>query len=248
MLLRRITQHIKAQNWFAVGVDFIIVVIGVFIGIQVANWNETRQAIADEETFIQRLHNDVHLAEGKSERLRTRRFQQNRMVIEGMEILFDGSEQDLLSDDQCLFIAFSHDLVITAPAIPSFNELLSSGRLGIIRDQQLLSALAGFQQSLEVLDYWRSWGSRDMHLLSDKYPDLVQIESFYDEDRGEVWSRATCDTAGMRANRRLLSNLSENSDTLDGFVRDALEPWNEQFEQLHSRLHEILNIADEDTQ
>ena len=34
MLLRRITKHIKEQNWFAVGIDFVIVVFGVFIGIQ----------------------------------------------------------------------------------------------------------------------------------------------------------------------------------------------------------------------
>ena len=40
MLLRRITKHVKDQNWFAVGIDFCIVVIGVFIGIQVANWND----------------------------------------------------------------------------------------------------------------------------------------------------------------------------------------------------------------
>ncbi|MEL6859245.1 MAG: hypothetical protein AAFO74_12730 [Pseudomonadota bacterium] len=43
MLLRRITKHVKDQNWFAVGIDFCIVVIGVFIGIQVANWNDARQ-------------------------------------------------------------------------------------------------------------------------------------------------------------------------------------------------------------
>ena len=42
MLLRRITTHIKEQNWFAVGIDFVIVVFGVFIGIQVANWNDDR--------------------------------------------------------------------------------------------------------------------------------------------------------------------------------------------------------------
>ena len=40
MLLRRITEHVKAQNWTAVALDFFIVVIGVFIGIQVANWND----------------------------------------------------------------------------------------------------------------------------------------------------------------------------------------------------------------
>ena len=42
MLLRRIIEHVKAQNWFAVGIDFVIVVVGVFIGIQVANWNDAR--------------------------------------------------------------------------------------------------------------------------------------------------------------------------------------------------------------
>ena len=44
MLLRRITEHLKAQNWFAI--DFVIVVLGVFVGIQVSNWNEARQEAA----------------------------------------------------------------------------------------------------------------------------------------------------------------------------------------------------------
>lgn len=42
MILRRITEHVSAQNWFAVGTDFVIVVVGVFIGIQVANLNDDR--------------------------------------------------------------------------------------------------------------------------------------------------------------------------------------------------------------
>lgn len=41
MILRSITQHVKDQNWFAIALDFFIVVFGVFIGIQVSNWNET---------------------------------------------------------------------------------------------------------------------------------------------------------------------------------------------------------------
>lgn len=43
VLLRRVTLHIKQQNWFAVLLDFLIVVMGVFIGVQVANWNETEK-------------------------------------------------------------------------------------------------------------------------------------------------------------------------------------------------------------
>lgn len=48
MLLRSVTKHVRDQNWFAVGVDFIIVVVGVFIGLQVANWNDTR---TNERTY-----------------------------------------------------------------------------------------------------------------------------------------------------------------------------------------------------
>ena len=37
MIFRRIKSHIEKENWFAVFIDLCIVVIGVFIGIQVAN-------------------------------------------------------------------------------------------------------------------------------------------------------------------------------------------------------------------
>ena len=57
MLLRSITKHVRDQNWFAVGLDFFIVVIGVFIGIQVANWNDAR---SDEHNYQNAM---VRLAE-----------------------------------------------------------------------------------------------------------------------------------------------------------------------------------------
>lgn len=43
MLLRSLTKHVKEQNWFAVGVDFLIVVIGILIAFQITNWSQTRQ-------------------------------------------------------------------------------------------------------------------------------------------------------------------------------------------------------------
>jgi len=37
MLLRRVIQHFRQQEWTAIGIDFLIVVVGVFMGIQVSN-------------------------------------------------------------------------------------------------------------------------------------------------------------------------------------------------------------------
>lgn len=42
MILRRIIQHLRKQEWTAIGIDFVIVVLGVFVGLQVSNWNEER--------------------------------------------------------------------------------------------------------------------------------------------------------------------------------------------------------------
>ena len=61
MLLRRVIEHVKAQNWTAVALDFVIVVVGVFIGIQVANWNDERQTRHDATVFHKRLLADMRL-------------------------------------------------------------------------------------------------------------------------------------------------------------------------------------------
>ena len=42
MILRRITKHVKDQNWFAVGLDFFIVLAGILIAFQITNWNEAK--------------------------------------------------------------------------------------------------------------------------------------------------------------------------------------------------------------
>lgn len=59
MLLRRITKHVKDQNWFAVLIDFFIVVLGVFIGMQVANWNDARASKQATISVLERLNAEI---------------------------------------------------------------------------------------------------------------------------------------------------------------------------------------------
>jgi hypothetical protein len=42
MVIRRIREHAATHNWFAVVIDLAVVGIGVFIGIEAANWNQRR--------------------------------------------------------------------------------------------------------------------------------------------------------------------------------------------------------------
>ena len=61
MLLRSVTKHLKEQNWFAVMLDLLIVVVGVFIGIQVANWNEARSFNDREMLLLNELKREIEM-------------------------------------------------------------------------------------------------------------------------------------------------------------------------------------------
>ena len=43
MILRRLAEGVRQQDWFTVVVEVLIVVVGIFLGLQVDDWNEGRQ-------------------------------------------------------------------------------------------------------------------------------------------------------------------------------------------------------------
>ena len=59
MLFRRVIEHVKAQNRTAVVLDFLIVVVGVFMGIQLGNWNDSRVFAASEKSYLAELRNEI---------------------------------------------------------------------------------------------------------------------------------------------------------------------------------------------
>ncbi|NND72837.1 MAG: hypothetical protein HKN43_14765 [Rhodothermales bacterium] len=59
MILRRVIQHVRNQEWTAIAIDFLIVVIGVFVGIQVSNWNESQADSRRGQEYANRLLADL---------------------------------------------------------------------------------------------------------------------------------------------------------------------------------------------
>lgn len=59
MILRSVSRHVREQNWFAVGIDFLIVIVGVFIGIQVSNWNDARVDEGRARAYLERISLDL---------------------------------------------------------------------------------------------------------------------------------------------------------------------------------------------
>ncbi len=59
MILRRLSQSLKEQNWTAISIEFVLLVAGVFLGIQVANWNEARAEKMQEKKFLLQLRDEI---------------------------------------------------------------------------------------------------------------------------------------------------------------------------------------------
>lgn len=59
MILRHIREHVTHHNWFAVTIDLLIVVIGVFLGTQASNWNQARIEQQQAREYRAMLRDDL---------------------------------------------------------------------------------------------------------------------------------------------------------------------------------------------
>jgi hypothetical protein len=90
MLLRRISEHVRAQHWTAVGIDFLIVVLGVFVGVQVDSWWDARSNARKERAYLLELKEDfaqvINELEGDS--------REYAMIAVAMVTLLEESHRD----------------------------------------------------------------------------------------------------------------------------------------------------------
>jgi hypothetical protein len=148
MILRRITEHVKAQNWTAVALDFVIVVVGVFIGIQVANWNEARAFRAQEDAYLAQLHNEI--ASNTTMIDYQTRFVE-RVVASSLKTLsYVEGEQECSNDCELALINAFHASQVwgTGYAESKFQEM---SRLGLPSDANVRSRVEAF---FNFIDGW----------------------------------------------------------------------------------------------
>jgi len=84
MILRRVIDHFRKQEWTAIAIDFLIVVAGVFVGMQVSNWNERRAFREREFELLQDLSSDI---EAQNATLRSRRDEYREVSAAGERAL-----------------------------------------------------------------------------------------------------------------------------------------------------------------
>jgi hypothetical protein len=150
MLLRRLMSHLKRQDWFAVGIDFLIVVFGVFFGFQVTDWNQVRQDRALERGYITRISHDI-----------ARSRDQIMASNDAMRIQADGATLVLRTLDTCQLPIAQRDAFARALYNlgkfdtatldqTALDELKSTGRSTVLRSVALREALSALGRAVEL--------------------------------------------------------------------------------------------------
>ena len=151
MILANLSRAVKEQNYFAVALEFVIVISGVVLGFQINAWNEARQERLREQLILERLHADF-----------TEILQSAQEGIDNSIVRIEGAKQ-LVS------LIFEPEDVLTVPEIgarltgtigtdvphgrsPTYVELLESGEMGLIRSEPLRQTLVQFDEQARSHD------------------------------------------------------------------------------------------------
>lgn len=242
MILRSLAEAIRQQNWFTVVLEVFIVVAGIFIGLQVDDWNRSRQDRRDEQHYLSRLHDEVLNAERLSARLLDRRIGRQAVALDILEAVFVDVERDALTERECFAVGSLHFFNIAVSGLSAAEELTASGRMDILLDTELRAALGALKQAQEATNTYIRIQNSVAYDLAHLYPNLISVRARFNDDLQEVNSDITCDLPAMRQNMNFLNDLSNNADAYDAYVRDGLAPWANQMKLVHELIDRNLGL------
>jgi hypothetical protein len=132
---QRTLAYARRHDWAAVAIEVMVVVLGVFIGIQAANWNEARGQDRRAAAFSARLREDLR-EEAWGYEMQVGYFSQ---VAANARRAADGIAGRVAMSDEALLVAAyratQYNSNIRRRA--TYDELTSTGEIGLIREPAL---------------------------------------------------------------------------------------------------------------
>jgi hypothetical protein len=135
MILRRLIRSVKEQAWTAIWIELVIVVIGVFIGIQVSNWNQQRATDRQARIFTERLRDDLRV---EAWRFNALNLYYDDVLATARQTLAALEGRTTLSNGALLVAAYrATQYAEFAQYRATYDELTSTGNIGLIQDPAL---------------------------------------------------------------------------------------------------------------
>lgn len=232
MLPRRLRNYVDNQNWTAIVIELLVVVLGVFIGLQVDNWNQTRIEQNTVKSYYDRLIEDLRT---NAESFQARQDYYRKVQAHGQSALDILRGSQTISAEQFLIDAYQASQIwqvfINRAA---FDEILSVGVMNTIPDIGARSKLTNYHSVFDGI-------SPQLNALST-YRETIR--SYIPIEIQKSITSLCGDRISTNARGAIQNTLPDTCDlamdeTVTGMAKDALMIAPELETQLTRRLADL---------
>ena len=176
MSIRIFSKHLKSQNWFGVFLDFFVVVLGIFIGLQVSDWNQSRIDRQDAAYHLNFMHDELSISM-KSATAEIEQHEATMMNSIGAAMLLSKGDWDPAEEQRFREQIFSTFEFWGPKHLPvSLRRMIDDGKLDLIESKELQNAILSFESAyLEAIEQTKTSYSYSLEFT----PKITSSMKFY---------------------------------------------------------------------
>jgi hypothetical protein len=177
-MLKGLRDQAARQDWFAVAVEFVILVAGVFLGIQVSNWNQDRLDRAEGREYRQRLITDLQ----SNRRDLAFRIHYDGQVLGHARAALAALDRPV-GDDPGQFIldAYQASNHIPQPLRQfTYDEALAAGKAERLGDPKLREKIANYYVGMATMQRLFDFTPAYRDLIRSALPYEAQVQAMKD--------------------------------------------------------------------
>ena len=150
MIPSRIARHVREQNWTAIGIDFLIVVLGIVIGFQVTDWGQRRADRAREQDYLRQLDSDLRESVRTLDRFDAEHARGYRSANRLAGSFYDPDPAP--RESLLVWLGASNSLGAVRPVTGTAEALVATGDLNLVRDDSLRAAITEYLAQWELIN------------------------------------------------------------------------------------------------
>lgn len=214
MIIKRIAEGIRNQDWFVVFIEVLIVVVGIFIGLQVDEWNEASKRKTISKEYYKRIIQD--LQSNDISRLASvdylKRTKQHAI----------SAFNSLKNSPETLDSQFIIDLYQASQIWPyntqraTYDELLSGNVAKMIPDVNLRLKLSNYYLKMDAGKSFLI--GRTAYRVNIRGYIPHELQSFVRENCGDIFSTSDYDVVTLKN----ICVLKIDPETISNAIRDIL--------------------------
>lgn len=172
MILSKLVDAIRRQDWFVVVIELVVVVVGIFLGLEFSDWNESRKEHALESYYLEQLNKDFEESLGVWDEYLAQmeeKASRSRAVAQSLLNNSLSSETRHQFDENWNYLwGWLHLNFLTT----TLDELRDTGRLTLIQSDVLRQDLIQFNTHLEIQ---QTYNTNLGNMLMGFYKELSEV-------------------------------------------------------------------------